>query len=94
MFLIVITAMVTGIVPANLLKFKQFCMHDFERNIKDRNFEQCLEVNQNDFITLLAPVKSTIIFFNTKTVHPKLQYQISIKFAYLCSSPERSAIAT
>ena len=39
MLLIVMVAMVTRTVFL-MFEFKQFCMHDFERNINDRNVGQ------------------------------------------------------
>ena len=76
------------------LKFKQFCMTDFERDIDDRNLKeifvyyqiQCLGRVPKYFITMhIAPMKWTIIFLIVKTVHARLQYlyQIIEKFAYV-----------
>ena len=40
MLLSVIVAIVTKKRVSSRLKFKQFCVHDFERNINDKNLKQ------------------------------------------------------
>ena len=89
----VIVAIVTKIECLLGLNFNQFCMPGFERNIDGRNLKeifvyyqiQCLgRVPKYSITVQKAPMKSTIIFLNVKTVHAMLQYlyQILEKFAY------------
>ena len=64
---------------SSLLKFWQFCMHDFERNINDKNQKQlsvdyaieCL-LKKFDSNVAIAPLKSKIIFQSVESVHLKL----------------------
>ena len=64
MLLIVMVAMVTRTVSL-MLEFKQFCMHDFEWNINDRNLgqlfpcypRQCIGSELKYFITMYSASK-------------------------------------
>ena len=70
MLLIVTVAVVTKTVSL-MLEFKHFCMHDFEWNINDRNWEQLFPCYPRQCLGI-APPKWTIKFLNVKAVHLKL----------------------